>query len=165
MAKGGLGKGLSALIPGAGGRDQGIMVREIPLEDIDPSPFQPRERFDNNALDELAASIKVHGVLEPIILRSKGKRYEIIAGERRYKASKLAGLKTIPAIVKNYNDLKTMEIALVENLQREDLNPLEQANRHCLPSWAWQWLRFFSSGKISGSGISRFCTPKPQGVF
>ncbi len=127
MAKGGLGKGLSALLPGAGGKDQGMMVREIPLEDIDPSPFQPRERFDDDALDELAASIKVHGVLEPIILRSKGKRYEIIAGERRYKASRLAGLKTIPAIVKNYNDLKTMEIALVENLQREDLNPLEQA--------------------------------------
>ena len=127
MAKGGLGKGLSALLPGAGNKDQGMMVREIPLDDIDPSPFQPRERFDDDALDELAASIKVHGVLEPIILRSKGKRYEIIAGERRYKASKLAGLKTIPAIVKNYNDLKTMEIALVENLQREDLNPLEQA--------------------------------------
>ncbi len=125
MAKGGLGKGLSALLPG--GKEQGVLIREIPLDEIDPNPFQPRERFDDESLQELATSIKTHGVLEPIILRAKGKRYEIIAGERRYKASKLAGLKTIPAVVKNYNDLKTMEIALVENLQREDLNPLEQA--------------------------------------
>ncbi len=127
MAKGGLGKGLSALLPGASGKDQGLMIREISLDAIDPNPFQPREKFDNESLEELALSIKAHGVLEPVILRAKGKRYEIIAGERRYKASKLAGLKTIPAIIKNYNDLKTMEIALVENLQREDLNPLEQA--------------------------------------
>ncbi len=127
MAKGGLGKGLSALLPGAAGRDQGLLIREIPINEIDPNPFQPREKFADESLEELALSIKTHGVLEPIILRAKGKRYEIIAGERRYKASKLAGLKTIPAIIKNYNDLKTMEIALVENLQREDLNPLEQA--------------------------------------
>ncbi len=127
MARGGLGKGLSALLPGASGRDHGLLIREIPLDQIDPNPFQPREKFADESLKELALSIKTHGVLEPIILRAKGKRYEIIAGERRYKASKLAGLKTIPAIIKNYNDLKTMEIALVENLQREDLNPLEQA--------------------------------------
>jgi len=127
LAKGGLGKGLSALLPGAAGRDQGLLIREIPINEIDPNPFQPREKFADESLEELALSIKTHGVLEPIILRAKGKRYEIIAGERRYKASKLAGLKTIPAIIKNYNDLKTMEIALVENLQREDLNPLEQA--------------------------------------
>ncbi len=125
MAKGGLGKGLSALLPG--GKEQGVLIREIPLDEIDPNPFQPREKFSDESLSELATSIKTHGVLEPIILRAKGKRYEIIAGERRYRASKLAGLKTIPAVIKNYNDLKTMEIALVENLQREDLNPLEQA--------------------------------------
>jgi len=127
LAKRGLGKGLGALLPGVGGKDQGVFIREINLDDIDPNPFQPRENFDDESLKELAVSIKMHGVLEPIILRAKGKRYEIIAGERRYKASKLAGLKTIPAVVKNYSDLKTMEIALVENLQREDLNPIEQA--------------------------------------
>ena len=128
MSRGSLGKGLSALLPGAQNRgDAAAVIRNVDMDSIDPNPFQPREKFNEESLEELAKSIKSHGVIEPIILRAKGRRYEIIAGERRFRASKLAGFEVIPAIIKNFNDLKTMEIALVENLQRENLNAIEQA--------------------------------------
>ncbi len=101
--------------------------REIPVGLIDRNVGQPRKNFNENALNELAQSIKVHGVIQPIILVKNGDRYMIVSGERRWRASKLAGLKTIPAIVKRYTEAEIAEIALIENLQREDLNPIESA--------------------------------------
>lgn len=103
-------------------------VREIDLDLIIPNPNQPRKNFDPEALDDLAASIKIHGVIQPIVLNTyTDGKYLIIAGERRYRASKIAGLKTIPAIIKNYTDKQIKEISIIENLQREDLNPIEAA--------------------------------------
>ena len=102
-------------------------VFELNINDIMPNRFQPREIFDEQALNELALSIKEHGVIQPIIVRKNGDKYEIIAGERRYRASKLAGLETIPAIIRDFTDEQMMEIALLENLQRENLNAIEEA--------------------------------------
>lgn len=103
-------------------------VVELDINELRPNPYQPRKVFDEEKLKELAESIKVHGVIQPIIVkRSTVKGYEIIAGERRVKASKIAGLKKIPAIIKDFNDQLMMEISLLENLQREDLNPIEEA--------------------------------------
>ncbi len=100
------------------------------LEDIIPNRFQPREVFDERALQELSQSIKEHGVIQPIIVRSIGSKYEIIAGERRYKASALAGLTKIPAIIRNLDDKESSKVALLENLQRRDLNPMEEARTY-----------------------------------
>ena len=102
----------------------------IPIADIRSNPYQPRIHFDEDALQELAESIKEMGVLEPIIVKKSIKGYELIAGERRTKASKLAGLHTIPAIIKDYNDQEMMEIAILENIQREDLSPIEEAQAY-----------------------------------
>jgi ParB family chromosome partitioning protein len=100
---------------------------EIPLEKIERCSFQPRTEFDEEALQALSASIKEKGVLQPILVRAKGDKYEIVAGERRFKAAMLAGLTTIPAIVRKLNDSETLEIALIENIQRENLNAIEEA--------------------------------------
>ncbi len=102
-------------------------VREIPLEKVRPNPSQPRMTWHEETLQELAASIREHGVLQPILVRPAGEGYEIIAGERRWRASKLAGRDTIPAIVERFDDATALEIALIENLQREDLSPLDEA--------------------------------------
>lgn len=102
-------------------------IVEIELEKLRPNPYQPRKDFEENALNELAESIKLHGVFQPIIVKKSIKGYEIIAGERRFRASKKAGLLKIPAIIRNFTDEQMMEIALLENLQREDLNPIEEA--------------------------------------
>ena len=102
-------------------------VFDIPLSEIDANVNQPRKKFDEKALAELASSIKVHGIIQPIILVKKGERYMIIAGERRFRAAKIAGLDTVPAIIKNYTESQIAEISLLENLQREDLNPMETA--------------------------------------
>ena len=102
-------------------------IIEIRLDELRSNPYQPRKIFDEVALNELAASIKEHGVFQPIIVKKSIKGYEIIAGERRVKASKIAGLETIPAIVRQFDDTEMMEIALLENLQREDLNAIEEA--------------------------------------
>jgi ParB family chromosome partitioning protein len=105
-------------------------VVELYLDDIIPNRFQPREVFDEKALKELAVSIKEHGVIQPIIVRSVNGKYEIIAGERRYKASALAGLTKIPAIIRNLDDKEASKVALLENLQRKDLNPIEEARTY-----------------------------------
>lgn len=127
MSKKGLGRGLQALIPAPEVQDQG--VREILLERIESNPRQPRRQFDSAKLQELAESISAHGVVQPIVLRSKGPdRFEIVAGERRFRACQLAGLKTVPALVRECSDAEMAEIALLENIQREDLNPIEEAN-------------------------------------
>ncbi len=125
--KGGLGRGLSSLLEETVATGTG-KVHELSIMDIEPNPEQPRKNFDQDALRALADSIAEVGVLSPILVRQKENGlYEIIAGERRWRASKLAGKKKIPAIVKDYETREVMEIALIENLQREDLNPLEEA--------------------------------------
>ncbi|AGA59785.1 ParB-like partition protein [Thermobacillus composti KWC4] len=121
-----LGKGLDALIPSLTvGEDDKVI--EIPLNQLRPNPYQPRKTFDEEAIRELAESIRQHGVIQPIIVRSVVKGYEIIAGERRFRASQLCGNATIPAVVRDFSDQQVMEIALIENLQREDLNAIELA--------------------------------------
>ena len=125
--KNGLGRGLDSLIPESVNDDQN-RVFEIPIFDIEPNPDQPRKEFNDQAIKSLSESIIEVGVLSPIIVRKKdNKLYEIIAGERRWRAAKLAGKKKIPAIVKNYDNKLVMEVALIENLQRQDLNPYEEA--------------------------------------
>ncbi len=109
---------------------QGNEVVYLHLDDIIPNRFQPRQVFDEKALKELAVSIKEHGVIQPIIVRNIGNKYEIIAGERRYKASAMAGLTTIPAIVRNLDDKESSKVALLENLQRKNLNPIEEAKTY-----------------------------------
>jgi len=124
----GLGKGLGALIPTDGIRDDESSLQEIPLNLIEPNPNQPRIHFDEEALSELAASIRELGVLQPILVRNiDGDRYQIVAGERRWRAARRAGLATVPAMVRDVDEATSVEQALVENLQREDLNPLEEA--------------------------------------
>ena len=124
----GLGKGLGALLPTEGiPESAGDSVVELKINDISPNEGQPRKDFDEEALKELSDSIKENGVIQPIIVQKKGSGYRIVAGERRWRASRLAGLKVIPAIVRELTDQQTMEQALIENLQREDLNPLEEA--------------------------------------
>ena len=102
-------------------------IVEIPLTEIRSNPYQPRKEFDEESLKEFAESIKEHGVIQPIIVKKSIKGYELIAGERRTRASKMAGKETIPAIIRDFNDQQMMEIALIENIQREDLNPIEEA--------------------------------------
>lgn len=125
MSKRGLGRGLEALIPLADGDEE--RVNDIDIKRIVVSDKQPRKDFDEQKLEELAASMREHGVLQPIIVRKKGSLYEMVAGERRLRAASKAGIKKIPAIVKELTDTEVMEIALIENLQREDLNPIEEA--------------------------------------
>lgn len=105
-------------------------IKEIDINLIKPNPYQPRHFFDSAKIDELAASIKEHGIIQPIILKPVGAHYIIIAGERRYKASIKLGLKTIPAIIRTYEKSKMMELALIENLQRENLSPIEEAQAY-----------------------------------
>ena len=134
----GLGRGLNALF-GVYDEDEsyknittkktvGNGVLEVDIDKIKPNPNQPRKNFDEDALKELAASIKVHGIVQPIVLNEQNDgTYLIIAGERRYRAAKLCGLKIVPAIIKNYTDKQIKKISIIENLQREDLNPIEAA--------------------------------------
>lgn len=154
MEKKGLGRGLSSLLGVLDEKDDEIVtlspkerkeefkklgVEEIEIGLIDNNPKQPRKNFSPTALNELAESIKQHGIIQPIILVQKGKRYMIVAGERRFRASKIAGLKKLPAVVKDYTEDQIKEIALLENIQREDLNPIETARAlsELLSSFGW----------------------------
>lgn len=121
-----LGKGLDALIPSLSVEEDDKVI-EIPLNQLRANPYQPRKSFEEDAIRELAESIREHGVVQPIIVRSVLKGYEIIAGERRFRASQFCGNTTIPAVVRTYSDQQVMEIALIENLQRENLNAMEIA--------------------------------------
>lgn len=124
--KKGLGKGLDALLGDyAEAPQEG--VRELDVHSIDTNAGQPRKAFDEEKLQELAGSIARHGMVQPIIVRQKGSRYVIVAGERRFRAARMAGLATVPVIVKELEEAQVMEVALIENLQREDLNPIEEA--------------------------------------
>ncbi len=122
-----LGRGLGALIPEV--MDDSSETNEIPLDRIDPNPYQPRRDFDDEKLKELTVSIKEHGVLQAVVLSpaDEGKNYTLVAGERRCRAARQAGLKTIPAVIKPVDRKTMLEVALIENLQREDLNPVEEA--------------------------------------
>ena len=149
-AKRGLGRGISELIPtgdpepaatkkaGKSSKEENketkVITKEVektlPISEIEPNKNQPRRSFNDDALNELADSIKQFGVIEPIIVVKKGKYYEIIAGERRWRASRMAGLKEVPVIIREYTKQQQVEIALIENLQRENLNPIEEANAY-----------------------------------
>lgn len=143
MAARGLGKGLDSLIPNAVGEAKA--KKEVPKEKaeerttpdtmvkitmVEPNRKQPRKNFDEDALLELSDSIKQFGVIQPIVVQDRKDHYEIIAGERRWRAARLAGLKEVPVIIKNYSDQEIVEIALIENIQREDLNPIEEAQAY-----------------------------------
>ena len=132
MAKSGLGKGLGALISGRPALaptpvDSEERIREVALTRIVPSPLQPRKDFSEEALTELVDSIRQHGIIQPLIVREIGGRYEIIAGERRWRAAQELGLAEVPVILRTANDLEVLELSLIENLQRADLNPIEEA--------------------------------------
>ena len=105
-------------------------ILQIPIEDIIPNRFQPRLTFDDKALQELSSSIKQHGIIQPLVLRKLGDKYEIIAGERRYKAAQMAGLTTVPAVISNIDDDKSAEVALIENIQRKNLTAIEEAKSY-----------------------------------
>lgn len=125
--KGGLGKGLDLLFAENALEDAGKAVT-LPIDEVTPNKEQPRKQFDDDALSELSASIAQHGVLQPLLVRPMaGGGYQIVAGERRYRASRMAGLTEIPVVVRELDDRETAELALIENLQREDLNPMEEA--------------------------------------
>lgn len=122
-----LGRGLRALIPEIEEEVEAAGIQEIALDLIEANPFQPRQHFDPEKLQELADSIAQFGLLEPIIVRKWGKAYQLVAGERRVRAARLAGFSEVPAILREYDDLEMMQVALIENLQRENLDPIEEA--------------------------------------
>lgn len=122
--KHGLGRGLDALLAVPG---ETKAPAEIDIFLIDPNPDQPRKQFDEEKLEELAASIREHGILQPLLLTAVGERYQLVAGERRWRAARMAGLKQVPALVRDFTAQQVTEVALVENLQRDNLNPLEEA--------------------------------------
>lgn len=134
--KKGLGKGLDIMIPEqivenvAEKTDNVSRETFVKISEIEPNKTQPRKRFDEDSLQELADSIKQFGVIQPLILQKKDKYYEIIAGERRWRAARIAGLKEVPAVIKDYTPQEIVEIALIENIQREDLNPIEEAQTY-----------------------------------
>ncbi len=127
-----LGRGLDALLgePEPVDEPESEGVRAVDVTAVRPNPFQPRREFSEEKLQELAESIRVHGVVQPVLVRPDGEEFEIVAGERRLRAAEMVGLDTIPAIVSELGDQEMMEVALVENLQREDLSPIEQANAY-----------------------------------
>lgn len=123
-----LGRGLRALIPEVEETSQAIEgMQEMALNLIEANPFQPRQHFDQEKLEELAESIKAFGLLEPVIVRKRGETYQLVAGERRVRAARLVGLAAVPVIIRDFEDLEMMQVALIENLQRENLNPIEEA--------------------------------------
>ncbi len=131
MSKQALGKGFDGLIPTGFDvntvAEPGENVKQIRIELLQPNPEQPRKSFDEDALQELAQSIKQHGIIQPLVVTPSGENYRIVAGERRFRASKIAGLKIVPCIIRNHKELEELEVALVENVQRVDLSPLETA--------------------------------------
>lgn len=143
--KHGLGRGLGALlspsepVPLAAAAMAGGGLQDIPVEAIDPNPQQPRKDFEIKALSELAASLRRSGVIQPVVVRRAGQGYQLIVGERRWRAAKLAGLEKIPAVVREATDAESLELALIENLLREDLNPIEEAEAYqkLLAQFAW----------------------------
>ena len=128
--RGGLGRGLEALIGGETNIPDKAGVMEVNINDVEPGPHQPRKRFDEEKMEQLTNSIKQYGIIDPLIVKKDGDKYFIIAGERRWRAARKAGLKTVPIVERDGTDRETMEIALIENIQRADLNPIEEAEAY-----------------------------------
>lgn len=144
MVKHGLGRGLGALLPSRG--EEGL--QEIPVEAIIPNPNQPRKAFDINTLQDLGESMRRSGVLQPVVVRRQGLRYQLIVGERRWRAAKLAGLERIPAIIREATDSESIELALIENLLREDLNPMEEAEAYQRLLTEFSWTQEDLAGRV-----------------
>ncbi len=155
MPKKGLGKGLSALIPSAAetraesGNERA--PSEVAVERITPSPFQPRRSFDEAKIDELAASIRNQGIIQPLVVRPKADGFELIAGERRWRAAMKAGLSRVPVVVRDASDHEALQLALVENLQREDLNPIEEATGYRRLQEEFHWSQEEMAEKVGKS--------------
>ncbi len=155
LPKKGLGRGLSALIPGASEaksdtKDESLSY-EVPVERITPSPLQPRRTFDEAKISELASSIRNQGIIQPLVVRRKGNQYELIAGERRWRAAMKAGLEHVPVVVRDASDHEALQLALVENLQREDLNPIEEASGYRRLQEEFQWSQEEMAEKVGKS--------------
>ena len=125
-----LGRGLGALLSSDSTIDLGAEQAEVDIDSVVPGPMQPRTRFDESSLESLAESIRAHGIVQPLLVRQRGEKYELIAGERRWRAAKLAGISRVPVVVKEIPDENLLEIALIENIQRENLNPIEEAQAY-----------------------------------
>jgi len=127
-----LGRGLEALIPDKRERieSRGELILKVPVEEIHPNPFQPRTVFDHEKIQELVSSIKERGIIQPLLVRKRREGYELIAGERRWRAAQQAGISDVPVIIREISDTEVLEMSLIENLQREDLNPLEEAEAY-----------------------------------
>jgi ParB family chromosome partitioning protein len=155
LPKKGLGRGLGALIPGASEprleTDGGALSFRVEVDRITPSPFQPRRTFDEAKIQELAASIRNQGIIQPLVVRRKGDGYELIAGERRWRAAMRAGLTQVPIVVRDASDHEALQLALVENLQREDLNPIEEANGYRRLQEEFQWSQEEMAEKVGKS--------------
>jgi ParB family chromosome partitioning protein len=153
--KRGLGRGLSALIPTAAEpltqTVQHSSQKEIAVDRITPSPFQPRRTFDEAKIDELAASIRNQGIIQPLVVRPMGDGFELIAGERRWRAAMRAGLSRVPVVIRNASDLEALQLALVENLQREDLNAIEEASGYRRLQEEFHWSQEEMADKVGKS--------------
>ena len=155
MQKRGLGRGLSALIPDAAEskaetkRDASTL--KVDIDRITASPFQPRRRFDEAKIEELASSIRNQGIIQPLVVRPKGDVYELIAGERRWRAAMKAGLSEVPVVIREASDQEALQLALVENLQREDLNPIEEASGYRRLQEEFHWSQEEMAEKVSKS--------------
>ena len=123
-------RGIRSLIPTGTLSETGELVQELPVERLSPSPYQPRTEMDEESLSELVESVKAHGILQPLVARRAGSDYQLIAGERRLQAAKRAGLERVPVLLREASDREMLELALVENLQREDINPMESAEAY-----------------------------------
>ena len=153
--KRGLGRGLSALIPAAAEPTTQppleSATREIAVERITPSPFQPRRSFDEAKIEELAVSIRNQGIIQPLVVRPQGDGFELIAGERRWRAAMRAGLSRVPVVLRNASDHEALQLALIENLQREDLNPIEEANGYRRLQEEFHWSQEEMAEKVGKS--------------
>ena len=152
--KRGLGRGLSALIPTAEPLTQASQdssPRDVAVDRITPSPFQPRRTFDEAKLEELAASIRYQGIIQPLVVRPQGDGFELIAGERRWRAAMRAGLSRVPVVIRNASDHEALQLALVENLQREDLNPIEEASGYRRLQEEFHWSQEEMADKVGKS--------------
>ena len=155
LPKKGLGRGLSALIPGASelrteARNETVSF-QVEVDRITPSPFQPRRTFDEAKIEELASSIRNQGIIQPLVVRHNGDGYELIAGERRWRAAIKAGLTQVPIVVRDASDHEALQLALVENLQREDLNPIEEANGYRRLQEEFHWSQEEMAEKVGKS--------------
>jgi ParB family chromosome partitioning protein len=154
VQKKGLGRGLSALIPSAPEPQAATKAQasfEVAVDQITPSPFQPRRSFDEAKIDELASSIHNQGIIQPLVVRPKGEQFELIAGERRWRAAMKAGLSRVPVVIREASDHEALQLALVENLQREDLNPIEEASGYRRLQEEFHWSQEEMAEKVGKS--------------